>query len=348
MATLDEIRAKLLAQNTKAEGGNRNGGDNSMYPFWNVPEGGSSMIRFLPDGDPNNTFFWAERLVIKLPFQGVKGEHDREVLVQVPCMEMYGETCPILAETRPWWKDDSLQPLARKYWKKKSYLFQGFVVQSGFEEKETPENPIRRFMINTSIFDIIKSSLMNPEMEDLPTDYVAGRDFKLVKTTKGGFANYSTSNWSFKTRSLSPAEAGAIETHGLNNLKDFLPAKPTAEQLEAIKEMFQASVNDEAYDPARWSQFYKPSGGGNWNNNAAGNTGGNAGANAGGYSAPAPAAPQAPAADPFAAMQRAAQAAPAPAQESAPAPAPAARPAGTPDASEILRRIKEKQAGMNG
>lgn len=343
MATLDEIRAKLLSQNAKAEGGNRTGGDNSMYPFWNVPEGGQSLIRFLPDGDPNNTFFWAERLVIKLPFQGVKGEHDREVLVQVPCMEMYGETCPILAETRPWWKDDSLQPLARKYWKKKSYLFQGFVVQSGFEEKETPENPIRRFMINTSIFDIIKSSLMNPEMEDLPTDYVAGRDFKLVKTSKGGFANYSTSNWSFKTRALNDVEAGAIETHGLNNLKDFLPAKPTAEQLEAIKEMFQASVNDEAYDPARWSQFYKPAG--------SFNSGGNSGGGNTTYSTPAPAAapaaPAAPAADPFAALQRAQAAAPS-IEEAAPAPAAPARPAGTPDASEILRRIKEKQAGLNG
>lgn len=339
MATLDEIRSKLLAQNSKAEGGNnRTGGDNSMYPFWNVPEGGSSMIRFLPDGDPNNTFFWAERLVIKLPFQGVKGEHDREVLVQVPCMEMYGETCPILAETRPWWKDDSLQALARKYWKKKSYLFQGFVVQSGFEEKETPENPIRRFMINTSIFDIIKASLMNPEMEDLPTDYVAGRDFKLVKTTKGGFANYSTSNWSFKTRSLSPEEAGAIETHGLNNLKDFLPAKPTAEQLEAIKEMFQASVNDEAYDPARWSQFYKPSG-----YNGGSNTTYSTPAQT---AAPAPAAPAAPAADPFAALQRAQAATPV--EDTYVAPAAPARPAGTPDASEILRRIKEKQAGLNG
>lgn len=341
MATLDEIRAKLLAQQTRSEGGNnRNGGDNSMYPFWNVPEGGSSMIRFLPDGDTNNTFFWKERLVIKLPFQGVKGEHDREVIVEVPCMEMYGETCPILAETRPWWKDDSLQNLARKYWKKKSYLFQGFVVQSGFEEKETPENPIRRFMINTSIFDIIKGSLMDPEMEDLPTDYVAGRDFRLLKTTKGGFANYSTSKWSMKPRALSDVEAQAIETHGLKNLSDFLPAKPSAEALEAIKEMFQASVNDEAFDPARWSQFYKPKGSyGGGNNN---------GGNAGGYSAPsqasAPAAPAAPAVNPFAALQ-AAQASVAP---SAPADEAPARPAGTPDASEILRRIKEKQAGLNG
>lgn len=332
MATLDEIRAKLLAQQTRSEGGNRSGGDNSMYPFWNVPEGGSSVIRFLPDGDTENTFFWKERLVIKLPFQGVKGEHDREVLVQVPCMEMYGETCPILAETRPWWKDDSLQNLARKYWKKKSYLFQGFVVQSGFEEKETPENPIRRFMINASIFDIIKGSLMDPEMEDLPTDYVAGRDFRLIKTTKGGFANYTTSKWSMKPRALNEDEAQAIDTHGLKNLSEFLPAKPTAEQLEAIKEMFQASVNDEAYDPARWGQFYKPAGGGNWNNNQS-NT----------PSAPAaPQAPATPAADPFAAMQRAAaQSAPVTEEVAAPA----ARPAGTPDASEILRRIKEKQAG---
>lgn len=340
MATLDEIRAKLLSQQPKADG-QRSGGDNSMFPFWNTPEGGQSFIRFLPDGDPNNTFFWAERLVIKLPFQGVKGEHDREVLVEVPCMEMYGETCPILAETRPWWKDDSLQPLARKYWKKKSYLFQGFVVQSGFEEKELPENPIRRFMINTSIFEIIKGSLMNPEMEDLPTDYVAGRDFKLVKTTKGGFANYSTSNWSFKTRSLSPEEAGAIDQYGLKNLKDYLPAKPTPEQMEAIKEMFHASVNDEAYDPARWSQFYKPKG----SFNAGGNQGGNSGGNTSNYSAPS--APAAPAADPFAALQRAQAAAPQQEEVSAPS-APAARPAGTPDASEILRRIKEKQAGMNG
>ena len=337
MASLDEIRAKLLAQTAKNDSSsNRSGGDNSMYPFWNLPEGGQSLIRFLPDGDPSNTFFWAERLVIKMPFQGVKGEHDREVLVQVPCMEMYGETCPVLAETRPWWKDESLQNLARKYWKKKSYIFQGFVAQSGFEEKETPENPIRRFMINTSIFEIIKASLMNPEMEDLPTDYLAGRDFKLVKTSKGGFANYSTSNWSFKTRSLDAAEAGAIDQFGLSNLKDFLPPKPTADQLEAIKEMFQASVNDEAYDPARWGQFYKPAGSNYASNNSSSNN-----------SAPTERAPAAPTTNAFSALQRSIpQAAVEDETPAYSAPARPARPAGTPDAAEILERIKAKQAGL--
>jgi hypothetical protein len=258
MATLEEIRSKLISQQQKSE--NRFSGDRAMYPFWNTPEGKTSVLRFLPDGNTNNTFFWEERLVIKLPFQGIKCEHDREVLVQVPCMKMYGEACPILAEIRPWWNDKSLEALARRYWMKKSYIFQGFVVDSAFEEKDLPENSIRRFTINGSIFEIIKSSLMNPEMEDMPTDLVNGRDFKLTKTTKGGFANYGTSNWSFKTRSLAEAERNAISTHGLFTLKDFLPKKPTAEELDVIKEMFQASVNDEAYDPQRWSNHFKPLG----------------------------------------------------------------------------------------
>ena len=326
MASLEEIRAKLLQQQNKAEGSNRSSGDSAMFPFWNTPEGGSTLIRFLPDGDPSNTFFWAERLVIKLPFQGIKGEHDREVIVQVPCMEMYGETCPILAETRPWWKgDQQMQDLARRYWKKKSYLFQGFVVKSDFEEKDTPANPIRRFMINPSIFDIIKSSLMNPEMEDLPTDYIAGRDFKLAVTTKGAHKNYSTSNWSFKTRSLSPEEDSAIKEHGLSNLKDFLPKKPSAEELEIIKEMFAASVNDEAYDPARFSKYYRPSGFQSTQSNA-----------------PAPAATESAPAQTYTPAPTPTPAATAPAAttvESAPAP----KVGGAPDASEILRRIKERE-----
>lgn len=272
MTTLQEIRAKLIEQQNKADNKNTGGGDRALFPFWNAEEGQSSTIRFLPDADPNNVYFWVERLVIKLPFQGVKNEHDREVTVQVPCMEMYGKTCPILAETRPWWRDDSLVDLARKYWKKRSYLFNGFVLQSAFEEKDLPENPIRRFSINTSIFDIIKASLMNPEMEDLPTDYNSGRDFKLVKTKKGDYANYSTSNWSFKTRSLSDYEQDAIAKYGLFNLRDFLPKEPTPAEVEIIKEMFQASVNDEAYDLARWGDHFKPFGTGNGNGDSNGNS----------------------------------------------------------------------------
>ena len=72
MATLAEIRAKLKASEQKGSG-ERTGGDKSIYPFWNLKEGGESTLRFLPDGNTDNTFFWVERLMIKLPFSGIKG-----------------------------------------------------------------------------------------------------------------------------------------------------------------------------------------------------------------------------------------------------------------------------------
>jgi len=255
MATLQEIRAKLLSQQQKNDNSSR---DNSSYPFWNIPDGTSALFRFLPDGNPNNTYFWAERQIIKLPFSGMDNDAQKQVTVQVPCMEMFGKTCPILTEIRPWFKEPDLEATARTYWKKRSYIFQGFVVDDPINEKEKPENPIRRFIINPSIYGIISASLLDPEIEDLPIDYISGRDFRLAKTRKGQYADYSTSKWSMKTRSLNDDEIAAIEKFGLFDLNQYMPKEPTDEEVKIIGEMFQASVDGEPYDSARFSRYFKP------------------------------------------------------------------------------------------
>ena len=263
MATLAEIRAKLQEAQTKTSGNSTGGGDNAIYPHWNMQEGKEAVVRFLPDGNQNNTFFWVERAMIKLPFAGIKGETDsRAVQVQVPCVEMYndGTTCPILAEVRGWFKDKSLEDMGRKYWKKRSYIFQGFLVEDPLKEDTTPDNPIRRFIIGPQIYQIIRSALMDPELEELPTDFLRGVDFRIAKTSKGGFADYSTSKWSRRERSLTDQEKGAMEQFGLFNLSDFLPKKPTDVELKVMKEMFEASVDGEAYDMDRWGQYFKPAG----------------------------------------------------------------------------------------
>ena len=331
MASLAEIRAKLKEQEANA-GGNRtsSGGDNAIYPFWNMKEGEQATLRFLPDGNPNADFFWAERLMIKLPFAGVKGETDsRPVQVQVPCMEMYGESCPILQEVRGWFKDTALEDMGRKYWKKRSYIFQGFVTDNPIKEDSNPENPIRRFIIGPQIFQLIKAALMDPDMEELPTDYTAGVDFRLSKGSKGGYADYGASNWARRTRPLTDGEMKAVNDHGLFNLSDFLPKKPTELEVKVLKEMFEASVDGEAYDADRWSQYFRPSG-------MAARTG----------DPQVAASPQA-----TAVSQSSPVAAPAPApaaaatdtgwQDVAPAPAPA--PAATGGASDILAMIRARQ-----
>jgi hypothetical protein len=95
-------------------------------------------------------FSGSERAMIRLPFNGVKGEMDsKQVYVQVPCVEMWGDACPILAEVRTWFKDKSLEEMGRKYWKKRSYMFQGFV-----RENPTPKTKLRTIPSASSSLDL--------------------------------------------------------------------------------------------------------------------------------------------------------------------------------------------------
>ena len=333
MASLAEIRAKLKEQESRSSGGGQSQGPNPIYPFWNIKEGESATMRFLPDGDQDNTFFWKERLMIKLPFAGVKGETDsRPVQVQVPCMEMYGDSCSILQEVRGWFKDPSLEDMGRKYWKKRSYIFQGFVTDNPLADDNTPENPIRRFIIGPQIFQIIKQALMDPDMEELPTDYTAGVDFRLNKTSKGGYADYSTSNWARRERPLGDAEMNAVNTHGLFNLNDFLPKKPGEIEVKVMQEMFEASVDGEAYDADRWSNYFRPAG--MQARTGDPNVAASAGATATSQSAPAAApAPAAPAAETATDTGW---------KETAPAAPASEAPAG--DANDILAMIRARQS----
>jgi hypothetical protein len=263
--TLAQIREKLLAQQAnkdRTQGGNR-GGDNATYPFWNNPESSTAIIRFLSDGDTSNDYWWRERLIIKIPFSGIKGDSSsKPTEVQVPCMDMWKPgSCPVNAEIRPWWKGGKdLEDMARKYWRKKSFLFQGFVRQNPNAEDaaNAPENPIRRLVINPSVFDRIKTVFMDQEIENSPVGYENGLDFRLVKGTKGQYADYGQSAWARRESALTNDEQAAIEKHGLWNLNDFLPKKPDDDHLQAIMDMFHDSVDGKAYDADKYAQYYKP------------------------------------------------------------------------------------------
>ena len=214
MASLAEIRARLQAAEGNKQGG-QSQGDQAIYPHWSIEEGQNATLRFLPDGNTKNTFFWQERAMIRLPFNGVKGElESKQVQVRVPCVEMWGETCPILSEVRTWFKDPALEDMGRKYWKKRDYIFQGFVRENPLTDDKAPENPIRRFIIGPQIFTLIKGALMDPELEELPTDYLKGLDFRISKGSKGGFADYSGSKWARKESALTETEQAAIEQYG--------------------------------------------------------------------------------------------------------------------------------------
>jgi hypothetical protein len=136
---------------------------------------------------------------------------------------------------------------------------QGFVRENPITDDKS-DKAIRRFIIGPQIFQTIKSALMDPELEELPTDYERGLDFRISKTAKGGYADYSTSKWARKETALTAEETTSIESQGLYNLGDFLPKKPTEEDLKVMKEMFEASVDGQAYDSERWGSYFRPAG----------------------------------------------------------------------------------------
>ena len=80
------------------------------------------------------------------------------------------------------------------------------------------------------------------------------------KRKKGGFADYNTSKWARKESALSEVEQAAVDAHGLFDLSTFLPKKPDEAAVKVMKEMFEASVDGQAYDTERWGAYFRPAG----------------------------------------------------------------------------------------
>jgi hypothetical protein len=102
---------------------------------------------------------------------------------------------------------------------------------------------------------------MDPELEELPTDYATRPRLPyLAKQVKAALLTTSSSKWARKESALTEAEQAAIEQYGLFDLSTFLPKQPGEVELKVIKEMFEASVDGQSYDTERWGQYFRPAG----------------------------------------------------------------------------------------
>lgn len=262
VSSLEKMRALLIAKDPAlANLASKPNRDTSIFSHWEMAVGASATLRFLADGNEDNTFFWVERDLIKLPFHGIKGNPElKQVVVQVPCMDMYNEECPVLREVRSWMKDSALEEMARRYWKKRSYFYQGFVRESPIHESDKPINPIRQFIIGPEIHNLVRNMLVNEDLLESPCDYERGMNFTIKKTEKSGYACYDQSYWSLKEFAISDDDRDAIRKYGLLDLSTRLPSKPNVEEVKIIFEMFEASIDGELYDSERWARYFAPYG----------------------------------------------------------------------------------------
>jgi hypothetical protein len=262
MSTSQEKLARLREKMKKnaPKGGSS---DKARYPFWDTPAGKDCTIRFLPDADPDNAYFWRELIQFRWTFDDPENA-GQKIKITMPSVETWDGkySCPVMKEISPLYRgSEEDKKIAGRHWGKKSALMQGFVREGAFNEADAPENPIRIFTVNREIFDIIydrvleeKQNLMLP---GYPADYEEGLDF-IVKVKKNGQWNdFGSSQFASNLSPLTEDELAAIDQYGLFNLDERMPKRPSDDAIALQVEMLHASLEGEPWNPD-WEEHWKP------------------------------------------------------------------------------------------
>jgi len=230
--SLEQLKAAFSKQEAKSD---NTGYWDKFYPFWKMELDQTALVRFLPDQDTENPMgFVVENLSHKLTVNGKERT--------VPCLKMYGESCPCCERSRKYY-DEKDEKMGLKFWRRQDFIAQLLVLNSPFEYPHTDDdNPVRMVMLGPKIFKLIQAAFASGDLEDNPTDFVNGYDFRFTKSKQGQWADYTLSKFVPKQ---SPVPQDLLDRMELNNLADYRTRKIDRAAMEA---MIQADLNGASYD----------------------------------------------------------------------------------------------------
>lgn len=211
------------------------GGD--WYPFWKMDFDQTATFRFLPDGDPNASHFLVEKWQHRLDVT-IDGKTEQR---SIPCLAQYGKNCPVCNVAKKFY-DDKDDDNGSRFYKKRSWIGQGIVVDSPFDYEDPDKQP-KLISIGWQIYSSIKTAIMQRDVECLPTDYEKGYNLRITKTRQGTRANYSNSRFAPHPSAVDPDLLKEVE---LYILKDKLPREPDLKNVEA---MLSSALTGEPYTP---------------------------------------------------------------------------------------------------
>jgi len=235
--SLAELRAQFENEKNKEEtGGGDSGGWKDFYPFWKMEPNQMAVVRFLPDADQDNpTGFYVENLTHSLIVNGKKRV--------VPCLTMYGESCPCCEKSQHYYNVEKNEALGKKFWKKKEFLTSVKVQTSPFEF-DNGTNLAKLAQIGPKIFNVIKTAIASGDIENDPDSFKGGYDFRIRKAKTGEFADYSTSNFSPKQTDISEEDISKITLFNLKDRRTKYMDRATMEALILASET-GAQYNDD-------------------------------------------------------------------------------------------------------
>lgn len=240
---LADLKKRFQEQKEKTTTNNsQSNGD--YYAFWNIAEDESAIMRTLPIANQKGAMPVLEKDHHKISIEG-KDE-------TIPCLAMYGETCPICELSRKYYKlkDEESQKMGKYYYRNRSYLFSAYIkkdpLPADAETKETAEGKVKVVQFGNQLYKKYNASLetlvKNDEIDDVPWSLTDGLDFNIVKKMGPKWAEWDLSS-DFARRST-PLPAEFIESFEPVDLTKFLPANPG---LEKVQRMLDAHMNDGSY-----------------------------------------------------------------------------------------------------
>ena len=230
---IDKLKAAFKKKSEESSGdGNSNIWDN-FYPFFRMKDDEQALFRFLPDKDKDNPLgFIVENVYHQLMINGKRKN--------VGCSSMYGHDCEFCKTSRKYYDADD-KITGKQFWRRVDYIAQGLVIQSPFDIDEK-DNSVRLISIGPQLFKIIESKIMMGDLDAAPYDLEEGYDFRIIKTKKGEYSEYTTSD--FKRKST-PADPELMSKAELFDLKDYRYHEVSQEQAEA---MIQAVLTGASYE----------------------------------------------------------------------------------------------------
>lgn len=229
------VSSRLRAMQEALAGSANNGEERSThryYSFSKVKDDQSVTIRFLPDQNVDNPMGFLKELK-NHPLK-INGQTKR-----VPCLEMYGKSCPICEQARQFFASNQ-NALGSAFWHKKDYVAQAIVIDDPLKEEVNPTNPIRLFSLGKQILAVIKEAIKSGEIEADPDAFKGGYNF-IIKKTRGGakadgsgyYPAYNVgTRFSSKQTDL-PDELIDLIKPNLINLDTLMPAEPDINSVHA-------------------------------------------------------------------------------------------------------------------
>lgn len=237
---LDALKAlfKKENENKNNDGNNKKRGD--MYPFWQMKVNEKAVVRLLPDKNLENPYmFYVDKLEHTL---SINGKDKR-----IPCLQMYGEKCPICDLSRDFYKAEGKGSVNGKYYyRKKTSLARVLVLEDPLPaDEETGETAVGK-VLNTQLgyqlMEKIKAEVLSDDMDTLPWDFEDGYNFTIAKTPQGEYGTYAVASGFARRPSAIPAElADEIE---LIDLETLLPANPGYDYVKRKLEAHQTGDDD--------------------------------------------------------------------------------------------------------